>query len=51
MIKIEVFFNSDANKFEEEINKFIENRKIVDIKFTTDFSVSGYYNAMIIYEE
>ena len=44
------------NEFEEEINDFIKDKKIIDIKFQDSFSISGLNengvrSALIMYEE
>lgn len=44
------------NKFEKEINDFIKDKKIIDIKFQDSFSISGLNedgmrSALIVYEE
>lgn len=44
------------DEFEKEINDFIKDKKIIDIKFQENFSLSEYYevgmkSALIMYEE
>ena len=44
------------DEFEKEINDFIKDKKIIDIKFQEDFSLSedlrdGIKSALIMYEE
>ena len=44
------------NEFEKEINDFIKDKKIIDIKFQENFSISedyedGMKSALIMYEE
>ena len=44
------------NEFEKEINDFIKDKKIIDIKFQDNFSISGLNedgmrSALIMYEE
>ena len=44
------------NEFEKEINDFIKDKKIIDIKFQDSFSMSGLNedgmrSALIMYEE
>ena len=44
------------DEFEKEINDFIKDKKIIDIKFQENFSMSGYNedgmkSALIMYEE
>ena len=44
------------NEFEKEINDFIKDKKIIDIKFQDSFSISGLNedgmrSALIMYEE
>ena len=44
------------NEFEKEINDFIKDKKIIDIKFQENFSISGLNedgmkSALIMYEE
>lgn len=44
------------DEFEKEINDFIQDKKIIDIKFQENFSISGLNedgmkSALIMYEE
>ena len=59
MIKVRIFSNTAINEFEDNINSFIKDKKIIDIKYT-NFIVktgSGGYvsavcdRALVIYEE
>ena len=46
-------FDNLENLFEEKVNRFIEDRMIVDIKYQTAISNSGnlIHSAMVIYKE
>ena len=46
-------FDSLENLFEETINRFIENRTILDVKYQTAISNRGnlILSAMVIYKE
>lgn len=56
-MKIKIFPYMDINNLEDEINQFVKNKKIIDIKFTSvahgDISdgINYIQNAMILYED
>lgn len=66
-MKVKVIASYDLKKFEIEINEFIKDKIVIDIKYTpnhmyTEFSMSSrggvaptksemMYNALIMYEE
>lgn len=62
MIKVEVFGYSKATDFENALNQFIADKKVIDIKYQalavpTSFysgvptNISVYDRALVIYEE
>ena len=55
MIKVKIIGNDIEDKLEKEINKFIENKDIIDIKYTQSVQgeeyVYNYFSALIIYKE
>lgn len=55
LIKVKIIGNDIENKLEKEINKFIENKDIIDIKYTQSVQgeeyVYNYFSALIIYKE
>lgn len=56
MKKVKIMFNTYASKLEEDINDFIEEKNIIDIKYTS-IVVNGIASplvsdrVLIIYEE
>lgn len=46
-MKVKVIEGHSLNEFEEEINKFIQNKKIINIQFSADDALL----ALIVYEE
>ena len=58
MTKVAIFGGNDSIKFKDEINDFIKDKKIIDIKYNTIF-YSGLLagenpiveRALVIYEE
>lgn len=52
MTKVKSIFSDSTDKFENEINDFIKDKKVIDIKYTThDFVLGMYQFALVIYEE
>lgn len=62
MIKVHVISDIDGNVFQSKVNKFIDDKKIIDIKYQSFPVVTQHNNgvpvhidvvdrAMIIYEE
>jgi hypothetical protein len=52
-MKIEVFSDDEIIRFEENVNKFIENKTVVDIKYSTCWNKIDKtmdFSAMIIYK-
>ena len=51
-MKTKIISENYAESMERSVNKFIKDKKIIDIKFTswTDYENCGF-SAMIIYEE
>lgn len=46
----------ERDDFEEEINRFIKNKKVIDIKFTEvriagNYGLNGGWSALVMYEE
>jgi hypothetical protein len=49
--KIKLFFDMSAKVVEDEVNVFIKDKTVKDIKFTTDLNVEhGWFNVLVIYE-
>ncbi|WP_282926569.1 hypothetical protein [Helcococcus kunzii] len=47
---VEIFINNDIDEFQESINKFIKNKLIIDIKYSTVYNEETvYFSALIIY--
>lgn len=46
--KVKLIFSPLPIKFQNEVNKFIKNKKIIDIKYQ---SQPTFYSALIIYKE
>lgn len=56
MNKFKIFNGSDLQKIEDEMNNFIENKRLIDIKMSTNYIGEGYvdpteYVYVVIYEE
>ena len=55
LIKVKIIGNDIENNLEKEINKFIENKDIIDIKYSQSVQgeeyVYNYFSALIIYKE
>ena len=52
MIKVKFIFEDDEKRFENSINEFIADKKVVDIKHQIERGGMGIYaSALIIYEE
>ncbi len=51
-MKVKLLVNADQQEFQDKINKFIDSKKVVDIKFS-EWEVEGAagYSALILYEE
>ncbi len=51
-MKVKLVVNTDPKEFQENINKFIDSKKVIDIKFS-EWEVEGDsgYSALILYEE
>lgn len=52
-MKVKVIdFNGNGDMFETLINDFIEDKKVIDIKYQTNLTnIFKFYSALIIYEE
>lgn len=55
-MKVKIFDEDHELDLEEDINKFISDKEIMDIKYNVSVAISGEdqiycYSAMIIYEE
>ena len=53
-MKVKIFDLEDEKDLEEEINKFIKNIEVIDIKYQVAFNINGddqlyCFSAMIIY--
>lgn len=55
LIKVKIIGNDIEDELEKEINKFIEDKDIIDIKYTQsvqgDEYMYNYFSALIIYKE
>ncbi len=50
-MKTKLIVSNDLEEFNKSVNDFIKDKKVKDIKFTTDVMDGiGYYNALILYE-
>lgn len=55
-MKVKIFDEDHELDLEEDINKFIEDKEVMEIKYNVAVAISGEdqiycYSAMIIYEE
>lgn len=60
-MKVQIFKDDDENYLKNKINRFIENKNIIDIKFhvnnnihsgyNSSFSSGEYYYTLIMYDE
>lgn len=55
LTKVKIISDDIEDNLEKEINKFIENKDIIDIKYTQSVQgeeyVYNYFSALIIYKE
>jgi hypothetical protein len=52
MTKVKLIVNGDGFEFERDVNDFIKDKKVIDIKHTIDTNTLWiYHHALIIYEE
>ena len=56
MAKVQIYRNDDARKLENDINRFIDDKELIDIKIETNLvkeltGTSIYTTAVIIYED
>lgn len=50
--KIKIFWNDSSEELEKDVNDFIKDKIIKDIKFTSDITnESDFFNILIIYNE
>ena len=47
-MKVEIFYGNNTKKVQEDINEFIKNKEILDIKF--QMSSYGYCNGIASYD-
>lgn len=48
MTKVKIFVESQSEKLENEVNEFIRDKKVSDMKFTSD---SEFWSVLVMYED
>lgn len=49
MVKVKTFYNYDSKKLDAEVNEFIADKSVVDIKFNSMPGIPIAYSVMVIY--